>query len=118
MSGDRNRIRVRVHGAVQGVGFRPFVNGLAARFGLSGWVLNDGDGVLLEVEGDTASFIDALQTEAPPLSRIDDVVVEGIASTGEDGFTIRMSQSGAVSSNMPSARTGQYTSSFSRSPVW
>jgi len=101
MSGDRNRIRVRVHGAVQGVGFRPFVNGLAARFGLSGWVLNDGDGVLLEVEGETDSFVDALQADAPPLSRIDDVVVEGIASTGEDGFTIRMSQSGAVSTSIP-----------------
>ena len=46
-----DRLRIRVRGAVQGVGFRPFVHGLAARYGLSGFVRNDQDGVLAEVEG-------------------------------------------------------------------
>ena len=45
------RRRVRVEGVVQGVGFRPFVYGLARRHGLTGYVLNDGGGVVIEVEG-------------------------------------------------------------------
>ena len=47
----RIRTRARVEGTVQGVGFRPFVYRLAAELELSGWVLNDERGVLLEVEG-------------------------------------------------------------------
>lgn len=45
------RARVRVRGAVQGVGFRPFVYHLAHRYQLGGFVANDADGVLIEVEG-------------------------------------------------------------------
>ena len=45
------RRRFRVRGIVQGVGFRPFVYGLALRHGLAGFVLNDGDGVVIEAEG-------------------------------------------------------------------
>ena len=48
-----NGERIRIRGLVQGVGFRPFVYGLARRHGLSGWVMNDAEGVLLEVEGAT-----------------------------------------------------------------
>src|SRR5437868_6532518 len=48
------RRRIRVAGVVQGVGFRPFVNGLARRRALAGFVHNDGDGVVIEAEGDTA----------------------------------------------------------------
>ena len=45
------RARVRVEGTVQGVGFRPYVHRLAGELGLSGYVLNDSRGVLLEIEG-------------------------------------------------------------------
>ena len=48
-TGTRRRVRARVTGTVQGVGFRPFVYRLAQEGGLAGWVLNDVDGVLLEV---------------------------------------------------------------------
>lgn len=96
------RVRVRVRGAVQGVGFRPFVNGLAARLGLSGWVLNDGDGVLLEVEGGGVSaFMAALESEAPPLARIDAVQAEDVSPTGEVGFVIRHSEQGGVTTTIP-----------------
>jgi hydrogenase maturation protein HypF len=43
--------RFRVHGVVQGVGFRPFVYQLARTLRLTGWVRNDSQGVLIHVEG-------------------------------------------------------------------
>ena len=46
------RRNVRVEGVVQGVGFRPFVHGLANRVGVAGLVGNDAPGVFIEVEGD------------------------------------------------------------------
>lgn len=87
------RLRVRVRGQVQGVGFRPFVHGLAARLGLTGWVLNDADGVLLEAQGPGLSALpDLLRTQAPPLARIDAVEVTALdPRTGESGFAIRAS---------------------------
>jgi hydrogenase maturation protein HypF len=85
------RRAVRVRGGVQGVGFRPFVYGLAGRFRLGGFVGNDSDGVFIEVEGDLgaiASFLDALRTDAPPLARIDAIDDAPLPITGASGFTI------------------------------
>jgi hydrogenase maturation protein HypF len=88
-----DRLRIRVRGAVQGVGFRPFVYGLAARHGLSGFVLNDQDGVLAEIEGpDLGRFLSALRREAPTLARIDTVEATPAPPKGERGFVIRDSQ--------------------------
>ena len=50
------RLRLRVHGVVQGVGFRPFVHRLAHRHGISGFVLNDADGVVVEAEGEPGAL--------------------------------------------------------------
>ena len=93
----QGRARVRVRGLVQGVGFRPFVYGLAERYALTGWVLNDDAGVLLEVQGrETDSFLHALRAELPPLARIDAVEVERVAlARGQAGFEIRTSARGA-----------------------
>ncbi|MGD1053315.1 MAG: carbamoyltransferase HypF [Candidatus Dormibacteria bacterium] len=88
------RLRVRVEGVVQGVGFRPFVHGLALAHGLSGLVGNDPAGVFLEVEGDGGEldrFLAALEADAPPLAVIDRVETEVIGPTGGSGFTIVMS---------------------------
>ena len=74
----RRRTRVRVHGTVQGVGFRPYVYRLAGELGLGGFVLNDSRGVVLEVEGADAAvaqFLARLEHEAPPLA-----VVERVAT--------------------------------------
>ena len=92
------RLRVRVRGQVQGVGFRPFVHGLAHRLGLTGWVLNDGGGVLAEVQGDDLPlFLKALEAEAPPLARIDAVEATDVpAVLDETGFAIRASEGGMV----------------------
>lgn len=64
----RVRRHLTVRGAVQGVGFRPFVYTLAEEHGLTGWVTNDADGVVTEVEGPAAAvdaFTDAIGTRAP-----------------------------------------------------
>ena len=45
------RLKIIVRGAVQGVGFRPFVYRLATELKLNGWVSNSGQGVFIEVEG-------------------------------------------------------------------
>jgi hydrogenase maturation protein HypF len=88
-----DRLRIRVRGAVQGVGFRPFVYGLAARRGLSGYVLNDQDGVLAEIEGfDLDGFLSALRRETPALAHIDTVEATQVPPIGEIGFVIRKSQ--------------------------
>ncbi len=70
------RLRLRVRGLVQGVGFRPHVWRLAMRNELTGFALNDQDGVLIEVQGAVDAFVGELVAEAPPLARIDDVESE------------------------------------------
>ena len=83
------RLRVRVRGHVQGVGFRPFVATLARRHDLSGWVAGDGADVVIEVEGAAAGlFTDELRRFAPPLARIDAVDTETLERRFDDGFRI------------------------------
>jgi hydrogenase maturation protein HypF len=91
----RARLRIRLRGVVQGVGFRPFAHGLAARYGLSGFAQNDGEGLLLEIEGARhEDFLAALRREKPPLAAIDSINVERIGLRGDDGFSIRESAGG------------------------
>ncbi len=93
----RLRQRIVVTGVVQGVGFRPFVYTCASRHGLSGWVRNDANGVVLEIEGDfdaLAAFVRALHDEPPPLAVVETVTVTDIPSEGGTGFAIGSSDSG------------------------
>ena len=67
------RLCIEITGAVQGVGFRPFVYRLATELALTGWVINDTRGVFIEVEGEPArltAFLERLPREAPPNARI------------------------------------------------
>ena len=76
-------LKVRVRGIVQGVGFRPFVYGLAVRNQLTGWVRNTSSGVEIEVNGPQdglQAFLEQLQQQPPPLARIDSFESE-ISST-------------------------------------
>lgn len=85
------RERLYVTGVVQGVGFRPFVYGLALRYELAGFVGNDGGGVFIEIEGDVASiaaFYEALIEECPPAAFIEDVQSVRIEPVGATGFVI------------------------------
>jgi hydrogenase maturation protein HypF len=95
--GARQRLRVRVEGTVQGVGFRPFVYRAATELGLGGWVLNDSRGVLIEAEGGRRALdalLERLRTGAPPLAIVDGVSEEAIGSTGELEFRITESEEG------------------------
>ncbi|WP_376961758.1 carbamoyltransferase HypF [Azospirillum sp. A26] len=103
MSHEDERLRIRVRGRVQGVGFRPHIHALAGRFGLTGWVLNDPQGVLIEAQGSgVAAFRAALSVEAPPLARIDAVECDAVPPvSGEVSFAIRHSLSaGAVATGI------------------
>ncbi len=93
-------LKVRVTGAVQGVGFRPFVHGLATGLRLRGQVRNDPLGVEIVVEGSTRDleeFLDRLVDDAPPLSLVEDVTSTTIEPTGATGFAIVESAVGARS---------------------
>lgn len=84
-------LRVHIQGIVQGVGFRPFVFGLAEKYQLTGWVRNTTDGVKLAVDGQPdqlAQFVEALREEAPPLARIDWLEWEKIPPDGYTDFEI------------------------------
>ena len=101
----QRRVRARVRGVVQGVGFRPFVYRLAAEESLAGWIGNDTEGVTLEIEGEparVAAFLARLRSELPPMARIDDVAVDELNATGETGFRIVASEvHGSVSTGIP-----------------
>ncbi|MEO8053924.1 MAG: carbamoyltransferase HypF [Acidobacteriota bacterium] len=91
----RRRVRLEVRGAVQGVGFRPFVWRVAQAFALSGWVRNDAAGVFIELEGDDDAldaFRRELESAPPPLARIREILESSTGATGESGFRILPSE--------------------------
>ena len=107
--GARQRLRVRVEGTVQGVGFRPFVYRIATELGLAGWVLNDSRGVLIEAEGERASLdalLERLRAEAPPLAIVERITEEAVAAAGEAGFRITESDRGRRGRGRRLARRG------------
>ncbi|MBV8781552.1 MAG: carbamoyltransferase HypF [Phycisphaerae bacterium] len=86
------RRHIEIHGTVQGVGFRPFVFGLATRLKLSGFVRNSTGMVQIEVEGDSErlnDFCHRLQSDAPPLARIEKFNWDHQALVGDVGFRIQ-----------------------------
>ncbi len=91
------RFGVTIKGIVQGVGFRPFLYREAVQNRLVGFVRNTGDGVYAEIEGeavDFEAFFFALETNAPPLSRITNVLREELPVQGGDSFQILASEGG------------------------
>ncbi len=91
------RLRLEISGAVQGVGFRPFVYRLARRYDLAGWVSNTSKGVVIEVDGDTevlVQFAEAILKEKPPVSIVQDIRSEYLDNAGFKAFEIRKSTGG------------------------
>jgi hydrogenase maturation protein HypF len=90
----RLRVKVALRGAVQGVGFRPFIHRLATELGLAGWVNNSSQGVLLEVEGPRPAleaFLCRLPAEKPPLGFIQGTETTWLDAAGFSTFEIRTS---------------------------
>lgn len=91
------RLRLTVRGAVQGVGFRPFVYRLATELQLTGWVNNSAQGVTIEVEGERVPverFLVRLAAEKPPRSFIQSLESSWLDPAGHQGFVIRPSTPG------------------------
>ena len=99
------RRQIRVHGVVQGVGFRPFVYRLALEEHLAGFIGNDTSGVTIEVEGAphlVDAFLRRLRTEAPALARIDALLVSDLEPKDELEFVIVASAvRGQVATGIP-----------------
>jgi hydrogenase maturation protein HypF len=92
------RLRIRVSGIVQGVGFRPFIYRLATEHGLAGYVLNDAGGVTIEAEGSLSAvsgFLTGIVKEKPPRARVDTLSAYFVDAGGEPGFRIRESEAGS-----------------------
>ncbi|NUM54563.1 MAG: carbamoyltransferase HypF [Candidatus Hydrogenedentes bacterium] len=85
------RVHVVVRGAVQGIGFRPFVYRLALELDLVGTVANSPYGLVIDAEGQSAavqSFLRRLHAEKPPLSRIETMDVVHLAPVHAREFAI------------------------------
>ena len=93
------RLRFLVRGAVQGVGFRPFVYRLATELGLAGWVSNSLHGVSIEVEGGRdrlEDFIRRVDRERPPRAVIHELEYARVDPTGEADFAIRRGEASGI----------------------
>jgi len=93
----QKRLQVKLKGQVQGVGCRPYVYNLAQKLGLTGFVQNDTQGVLIEVQGagpDVEAFLQELQSgpHRPVLLEIESVAtIELPVRENEPMFSIQAS---------------------------
>jgi hydrogenase maturation protein HypF len=93
----KTRVRARIVGRVQGVGFRPTVYRYASQLGLGGFVCNGLHGVTVEVEGDDAkvgAFFHQLIHDPPKQAVIADIQKQVIAEKGYKRFEVVESEPG------------------------
>jgi hydrogenase maturation protein HypF len=87
----KTRVQAKIVGRVQGVGFRPTVYRYATELGLAGFVRNDPQGVILEVEGEpenVSAFLDHLQAAPPPQAIITSVETHSQTPRGDNKFEV------------------------------
>jgi len=88
------RVRIRIGGAVQGVGFRPFIYRLAADYDVVGWVNNSSQGVMIEAEAarpQLEHFLHDIEQKPPPHALIQTLDTEFLPPVGYTSFEIRHS---------------------------
>jgi hydrogenase maturation protein HypF len=89
------RLKIKVGGIVQGVGFRPFIYRLAVEHDVAGYVLNNPEGVEIEAEGrldQVSRFLSGIATEKPPQARVDTLSATFMDLAGDRKFVIRTSE--------------------------
>jgi hydrogenase maturation protein HypF len=92
---NKQRLKITIRGAVQGVGFRPFIYRIANEMKLLGWVLNSSMGVFIEVEGeksDLDTFILRIENEKPQHAIINSLEFSFLDPVGFDKFEIKKSE--------------------------
>jgi len=91
----QDQFLIRIEGLVQGVGFRPTVWRIASDMKLVGQVLNDGQGVKIQLAGsaeDAQYLLSEIRRQCPPLARIDTVEITPLSQAGPfEGFQIAKS---------------------------
>jgi hydrogenase maturation protein HypF len=95
------RLRITLRGAVQGVGFRPFVYRLATEMSLTGWVLNSSAGLVVEVEGSPVElrrFEQRIESERPKASVVTVRESEWVPTQGSTKFEIHHSDTDSAKS--------------------
>src|SRR5262245_3946089 len=100
MNTDQLRLKATIRGAVQGVGFRPFIFRLAVEMKLPGWVSNAQEGVLIEVEGpkeNLDTFVARINKEKPVHSFIQSQEISFLDPVHYTTFEIRHSDSSGSS---------------------
>ncbi|XGV97902.1 MAG: carbamoyltransferase HypF [Leptolyngbya sp. BL-A-14] len=93
----QHRLHLVIQGAVQGVGFRPFVYRLATELELMGWIHNSAQGAVIEIEGEQSqvnTFLRRLESEQPPRSHIQQLNSLLLEPVGFATFEIRASVAG------------------------
>ena len=86
-----------IRGAVQGVGFRPFVYRLAKEMNLKGWVINNSQGVFIEAEANPEvlqRFLLRIDREKPAISFIQSLEHTYLDPVPYEKFEIRESENG------------------------
>lgn len=85
------RYKVTIEGIVQGIGFRPYIFNLARENNLGGFIRNNGQGVHLEIEGestDITSFITRIRNNPLPLAQITAISKIELPTLNESVFKI------------------------------
>lgn len=91
-SADVSAMRFRVHGRVQGVGFRAATQRKAAGLGLEGWVRNCGDGSVEGVAGGPANLLETFRqwlAQGPPSAQVTSVEWQAATESTSPGFFVR-----------------------------
>jgi hydrogenase maturation protein HypF len=91
------RVRAKIVGRVQGVGFRPTVYRYATQLGLAGFVCNGNHGVTLEVEGEDSKvgqFFSRLTQQPPRQALIAGIQTEVLGARGYRSFEVVQSDTG------------------------
>jgi hydrogenase maturation protein HypF len=89
------RILISIRGAVQGVGFRPFIYRIAHELNLTGYVKNSSRGVTIEAEGEKEilqTFLLKIENEKPERSFINSLEFSYLDLKSYNGFIIGESE--------------------------